>query len=68
MPAKNRYQTVKNMSSYSLTRFSVIDTEGTTLGERHVCTTDTEQKANQVSSALNFNNRPSEYGYKLVRE
>lgn len=49
----NRYQVVKNKSTHPPTRFSVVDTEGTTLGERYICATDTEQKANQVASALN---------------
>ena len=63
---KGRYQTKQNQSTHPPTRFSVIDTTGKTLGERSVCFTDTEKKADQVASALNFNHKPSEYGYKLV--
>ena len=67
MTSKGRYQTKLNkQTSWPFAKFSVIDTTGKTLGERSVCFTDTEQKADQVASALNFNYKPSEYGYKLV--
>jgi hypothetical protein len=59
-----RYQTIKNKTSTPF-KFSVIDTDGKTLGDRFVCVTDTETKADFVASALNFNHRPRDYGYKL---
>lgn len=66
MTTKGRYQTNKNKSTHPPTRFSINDTHGKTLGERFVCCTDTEQKADMIAHALNFNYKPSEYGYKLV--
>lgn len=68
MVTKGRFQSMEN-TSYAppYARFSVTDTEETTLGTRFICTTDTEEKADQVANALNFNAKPSDYGYKLVK-
>jgi len=61
---KGRYQTHENKNEFF--RWSVIDTEGKTLGERHIGAFREETKATHVADALNFYFRPSDYGYKLV--
>lgn len=66
MVTKGRYQTIKNVTTYPGARFSIVDTEGRTLGDRFIATTDTEAKADHVASAMNFNYRPSDYGFKWV--
>jgi hypothetical protein len=67
MVTKGRYQTAENeQERWPFAKFSVNDTEGKTLGERFICATDSEKKADQIAGALNFNYKPSEYGYKLV--
>lgn len=66
MVTKGRYQTKENKTTVPFARFSIVDTEGTTQGQRFIATTDTERKADHVASALNFNYRPRDYGFKLV--
>jgi hypothetical protein len=61
---KGRYQTHENKSTFF--SWSVIDTEGKTLGERFMCGLKDEMKATQIANALNFNLNPRAYGYKLV--
>lgn len=51
----NRFQTKASKNpSAPYGKFSVINTNGETLGERFVCATDTEEKADLVASALNL--------------
>ena len=61
---KGRFQTHENKSKFF--PWSVIDTEGTTLGERHMCACKDEIKATAIAGALNFNLNPGKHGYKLV--
>lgn len=64
MVTKGRYQTHENKNKFF--SWSVVDTEGKTLGERHMCACKEEDKATHIANALNFNLKPSEYGYRLV--
>jgi hypothetical protein len=70
MTNKGRYQTVQTESSIGsiqpFARYQVIDTHGSTLGERFVAASDTELKADLIAHALNFNYKPGSYGYKLM--
>jgi hypothetical protein len=63
---KGRYQTKRNETIVPYAKFTVVDTTGTTLGARFICATDTEKRADLVASALNFNHKPSDYGYELT--
>lgn len=56
-----RFQTHQNKNS--VLPWSVIDTTGKTLGERHMCACRNEIKATVIASALNFNERPEDYDY-----
>jgi hypothetical protein len=66
MVTKGRYQTVKNANDKSMWKFFIRDTDTEGNSSNVVCVAADEQKADHVASALNFNNKPSEYGYKLV--
>ena len=61
---KGKYQTHENKNDFF--KWSVIDTDGKTLGERHMCACREEDKATQIANALNFNHKPGDYGYDLV--
>lgn len=61
---KGRFQTHENKNEFF--KWSVVDTEGKTLGERFMCGTREEIDATRIANALNFNFKPSDYGYKLV--
>lgn len=65
MVTKGRYQTVHDKKTPSMWKFWVKDTEAAP-SAWVICTTHTEQLADRVADAMNFNNKPSEYGYKLV--
>lgn len=60
---KGRYQTLENKNEFF--KWSVIDTEGKTLGERFMCACREEIDATHIANALNFNYKPSDYGFRF---
>lgn len=63
---KGRYQTSRNANTKSIWEWWVRDTEAIHPVDKIVCTAHTEMKADQVAAAMNFNNKPSDYGYILM--